>query len=69
MFVIATAPRRLAASIGWGVVLNLSGRIDDDFIILEKSRGAIGNAVLQQTEIAFQELFPGGKQMREPLRT
>lgn len=50
------------SSIGWGVVLDLAGRIDDEFVVLDKSRGAMGGIVLTESEAAFEQMFPGGKQ-------
>jgi hypothetical protein len=52
---------QFSASVGWGVVLDLLGEVDDASVILQKCSGAIGSVVLSQTREAFQELFPGGE--------
>jgi len=47
---------------GWGTILDVEGRIDDDYFVLEKSRGAVGNVVLNRCRAILEDLFPGGEQ-------
>ena len=44
--------------IGWGSVLDLAGYVDDDAVVIEKSNGLIGSAVLAKTETTLRDIFP-----------
>jgi len=52
---------RGSASIGLGVILNASGEITDDAVVLEKSGGAVGPMVVQRCRELLERLFPGGE--------
>lgn len=52
-----------SASVGWGTILNASGRITDDTIILEKCGGAVGGIVLSKCREMLVRVFPGGEQV------
>ncbi len=46
------------AVIGWGSVLDLAGFVDDDSVVIEKSNGLIGGAVLAKTQTTLRDIFP-----------
>jgi hypothetical protein len=48
------------ASVGWGTVLNVSGKITSEAIILDKCGGAVGGTVLGKCREMLLRLFPNG---------
>ena len=49
------------SSIGWGTVLDIAGRIDDEAVTIDKSGGLIGDLVLKKSEVTLRDIFPRGQ--------
>jgi hypothetical protein len=49
------------ASVGFGVVLSVAGRITDGAIILDECSGAMAGFALDKTREVLSRLFPAGK--------
>ena len=50
-----------SASVGWGQVLSLEGRIEEREAILEQCSGAIGGIVMGKIREILEQLCPGGE--------
>ena len=54
---------RATARVGpFGTILNVSGTITDDLIVLEKCGGLAGGTVLKRSRELLERLYPGGEQ-------
>lgn len=50
-----------SASVGFGSILNLKGRVSDQEVVLDTCSGAIGGTVQDQVRQILEKLFPGGE--------
>jgi hypothetical protein len=50
-----------SASVGFGMILNIAGRIMDQEAVLDECGGAAGGTALRMIREILQRLFPGGE--------
>lgn len=50
-----------SASVGMGYMLDISGVVNDQEVVLEKCGGMTGGMVLGKLKKMFEYLFPGGE--------